>query len=1082
MVTVGSRRRDRSRRGFARRLLAFAAAAGLAPGLVLGAPVAIPAARTPVAASSLPSGFVDETVADGLTNPTAIVFAPDGRVFVTEKRGVVKTWASVSSFSHNDAPTQSIDIQTQVMNYWDRGLLGLAVDPGYPGNPYLYLLYSHDDVPGGAGGPHWNDNCVSPPGATTDGCAITTNLDRVTIDPATGAATGRSLLLNGWCQQFPSHSAGSVVFGPDGMLYVSGGEGASFNAGAQDYGEYGGTKPDTINPITPLNPCGDPPGGVGGAMTAPTAEGGALRAQSFRRPAGEAAVLNGAILRLDPATGAAAAGNPAIGNADPIRRRIVAYGLRNPFRITFRPGTSDLYVGDVGYSTWEEVNRVADPLTGPANYGWPCQEGPQTGTYYTSVTLNLCSTLTGGVTGPLFDYRQGGHMASNDGCPPVSPAPSAGASVSGLAFYTGTAYPAQFRGGLFVADYVRNCIVVLPDSGGGVPSSTAMPFSSAAAGPVMLTTDPSGNLVYVSFNAGEIHRIRYQPPVASFTASPSSGPVPLPVSFDGSASSAPAGVTAYDWDFGDGSAHGSGVTAQHTYAVGGTFSARLTVTDLNGLTDTMSRTIAVSNTAPTVFLDAPTCTTNCWSVGDVVAMSAHATDTEDGTLPASAFKWHVALEHCHTPTDCHEHDLLDPTGVRSTSVVAPDHEAGSFLRITVTVTDSGGLTDSASIDVKPRQSTLQVLSSPAGLPVTLDGQTGNGSVGPTTEIVGHVATISTPSTVISGEDRWAFRSWSDGGAISHTVTVGTSPGSVTATFAHSSLDASNTCAGAAFRTPSGQWTNGLFGTAGDVDWVRFKVTTAGWYRMLLGSLPVDGTLALYAGCSTLVATSAQAGLHWEELIRSLAPGTYAIRMSNASGVSSATNYHWLLQALPAGAALLSSQAAPAPSGSVRLVGEVLNTSSTTRAITVTARLYSATGALLKTVSTRTQLAGVGKYGRSLFTILTTRPAGYASAHVSVTSVGTSPTTRLLATTGVTASAAGPGLWQVSGSVVNQGTTTATHVSYLVGIFGSSGQVLNATSGSPSSSVLAPGASATFTTTFGGLTTTPMATTTRAKAS
>src|SRR4029079_1408763 len=118
-------------------------------------------------------------------------------------------------------------------------------------------------------------------------------------------------------QQLPSHTAGTVTFGPDGMLYVSAGDGASFNLGAQDFGQKGGTLPDTTNPITPTNPCGAPPGGKGGAMSAPTAEGGALRSQSFRRAAGESAVLNGAVLRLNPATGTAAAGKPAIGNSAP---------------------------------------------------------------------------------------------------------------------------------------------------------------------------------------------------------------------------------------------------------------------------------------------------------------------------------------------------------------------------------------------------------------------------------------------------------------------------------------------------------------------------------------------------------------------------------------------------------------------------------------------------------------------------------------------------------------------------------------------------------------------------------------------
>jgi len=120
-----------------RRLLALAAAATLAPGIVLWAPAGAPtpAAAAPVDATALPAGFVDETVITGLSSPTTISFAPGGRVYVAEKRGVVKTWPTLASFNANDAPATTLDIRTDVMNFWDRGLLGLAVDPGYPGNP-----------------------------------------------------------------------------------------------------------------------------------------------------------------------------------------------------------------------------------------------------------------------------------------------------------------------------------------------------------------------------------------------------------------------------------------------------------------------------------------------------------------------------------------------------------------------------------------------------------------------------------------------------------------------------------------------------------------------------------------------------------------------------------------------------------------------------------------------------------------------------------------------------------------------------------------------------------------------------------
>ena len=81
-------------------------------------------------------------------------------------------------------------------------------------------------------------------------------------------------------------------------------------------------------------------------------------------------------LRVDPDTGAGLPGNPFYGSTDANARRIIAFGLRNPFRFTFRPGTNEVWIGEVGRGTWEEINRLPDPTDGTAeNFGWPCYEG-----------------------------------------------------------------------------------------------------------------------------------------------------------------------------------------------------------------------------------------------------------------------------------------------------------------------------------------------------------------------------------------------------------------------------------------------------------------------------------------------------------------------------------------------------------------------------------------------------------------------------------------------------------------------------------------------------------------------------------
>ncbi|MDQ1386475.1 MAG: hypothetical protein QOG65_3854, partial [Actinomycetota bacterium] len=279
-------------------------------------------------AASVPSPFSDSVVWSGLTSPTAVAFAPGGRVYISEKRGRV-LWANSVS---DPTPKLFVDISARVDDYWDRGLLGLAVDPGFGqgGHDFVYALYALDAPPGRTA-PVWNDACGTPPGPTTDGCVVQGVLSRFPVN-ADGTAGAEQILLGpAWCQQFPSHSIGALKFGPDGKLYASAGDGASFNYA--DYGQSGGSLAGTP---TPVNPCGDPPGSTGVALTSPTARGGALRSQSPRRPAGEPVLLNGSVLRLDPDTGAGVVGNPRYDSANPSSNasRIVAHGLRNPFRFT----------------------------------------------------------------------------------------------------------------------------------------------------------------------------------------------------------------------------------------------------------------------------------------------------------------------------------------------------------------------------------------------------------------------------------------------------------------------------------------------------------------------------------------------------------------------------------------------------------------------------------------------------------------------------------------------------------------------------------------------------------------------------
>ncbi len=707
------------------------------------------------AAGPLPPGFTEQTAFSGLQLPTNLEFAPDGRVFVTQKNGMVKVFDGLG----DTTASTFADLSPKVHDFWDRGMLGLAVPPNYPsGNPYVYVLYTYD-APIGGTSPTWGDGCPSPPGATGDGCVVSARLSKLA---ANGAET---VLINDWCAQYPSHTIGDLQFGGDGKLYVSGGDGASFNWA--DWGQDG----------SPVNPCGDPPGGAGGAMTPPTAQGGALRSQDVRT-LGDPTGLDGTLLRLDPVTGAALPDNPLYGTTtDTNARRIVGYGMRNPFRFTFRPGTNELWAGDVGWGTWEEINRVVSPTAGAVNFGWPCYEGNGRQGSYDNANLNLCESLyTGaGQTGPYYTYHHGSKVVAGESCP------SGGSSISGIAFhpYSGGEYPAGYAGALFFSDYNRGCVwAMLPGSNGLPNPANIVTFVAGASGPVDLEAGPGGELDYADIGGGTIRRIRYSPnnaaPTAVGSATPNAGDAPLAVQFDatGSSDPDPGDVLSYAWDFtNDGTTDATGATAGHTYTQLGSYTAKLTVTDTLGATDTELISISVGNGPPTATIDTPAAGTT-WKVGDTIGFTGHASDPQQGTLPAGALAWRLRLYHCHEsdPTDCHAHFVRDWTGVASGSFVAPDHEYPSYLELELTATDSGGLSHTVTRRLDPRTVSLTFASEPSGLQLTAGGYSGAAPFSRTV-IVGSAVGVSAPSPQSLGGTTYGFSSWSDGGAQSHTITA-----------------------------------------------------------------------------------------------------------------------------------------------------------------------------------------------------------------------------------------------------------------------------------------------------------------------
>lgn len=398
------------------------------------------------AAAPLPAaGFEDTIVLRGLREPLGVAFTQDGRVFVAEKKGAIRVFPRLGARSSS----LWAELGEKTFTLGDRGLFGLALDPR---DEAVYVLYTFDG-PVEATEPVGRTRC---PELFAGGCVVSGRLSRI-------ERGGREkVLVAGWCQQFASHGVGDLVFGADGVLYASGGEGASYQR---------------VDTGAPGNVCGDPRG-----------EGGALRAQDASTP-GDPAGVSGSVIAVDVRRGS---------------HRLVAYGLRNPFRLAPRPSSDELWIGDVGSTRSDELD-VVDLGRALPNFGWPCYEGGAPLRSYDEAGVPICERLYAAenVIAPARVLPRDEEVLSGDGCGQGTQA------ISGLAFYRGGSYPARYRGALFFADFLRRCIwVALPDADGRADPPLEL-FRRDIANPVKLVTGPGGDLYYLDFVGGTLHRLRY---------------------------------------------------------------------------------------------------------------------------------------------------------------------------------------------------------------------------------------------------------------------------------------------------------------------------------------------------------------------------------------------------------------------------------------------------------------------------------------------------------------------------------------------------------------------------------------------
>ncbi|WP_153032368.1 ThuA domain-containing protein [Amycolatopsis sp. YIM 10] len=630
--------------------------------------------------------------------PGTLDVAPDGRVFYTQYGGQLKIYKP-STKSTVTAGTLS------VYTGGEDGLAGVALDPNFTTNKWVYLHYS----PAGS----QEINRVS---------RFTINGD--TLDPASERVL---LSIPAARQSEPGHTGGYLTFGPGGNLYVGVGD---------------DTNPHESSGYTPID---ERPG---------------RSLFDAQKTAANTNDLRGKILRIHPEPGGTytvPAGNMFAPGTAQTKPEIYAMGFRNPFRFTVdTDGT--IYLADYGPDAGaDNANRGPGGLVewnvikSPGYYGWPyCvaanvpfndfnfANNTSGGKFNCAAPVNTSPNNTGLTNLPAARpatvwYGNGGNgnafpeMGSGGEAPmafpvyhydPSNPSP--------------TKFPQYFDKTPFFGEWARNTLHEFRlDNSGNLLKINRFLANLSFKSPMDAKFGPDGSLYLLEWGTGfgrdnpdsALSRIDYlsgdPAPIAHATATPSSGASPLTVSFSSAGSADPSGgALTYQWTFGDGGTS-TAANPSHTYTTRGQFNAQLTVTASNGQTGVANVPITVGNTAPTVKFTTPP-HGGMFDFGDEIPYSVSVTDPEDGTIDCAKVITTPALGH-----DQHAHPL-DPqpgcSGVITTQDGGHSADANLFYVADAAYTDKGAsgvpaLTGRTQVVLQPKHRQAEHFTNSSGIRV-----------------------------------------------------------------------------------------------------------------------------------------------------------------------------------------------------------------------------------------------------------------------------------------------------------------------------------------------------------------------------
>lgn len=725
--------------------------------------------KNPEAATPAVPGFVEQGVVSGLTKTVAMEFSPDGRLFVAEQCGNLRVVKNGSLLSQPYLTVSNLDCAGE------RGLLGVAFDPNWNSNKYIYVYHTvasplHNRISRFTQSPTNSD--------IVDSSSQTTILD---LDSLSGAT---------------NHNGGAIHFGKDGKLYVAVGENAT-KSNAQSLSNRHGK-------LLRINSDGSIP------SDNPT---------TFQALSGTTSGANRAIWAVglrNPFTFAIQPGSGKI--------YINNVGANPPPDTPNSAGPFEsVYNGAAGANYgWPnaEGNQSCSTYTCPVytydHGGGRC--AITGGDFYNPTTVKYPTDYVGNYF--FADYCAGWIKRMNQNN-----------SNAITDFVTGVSRPVDLKtspdGELYIlnrvsdtnnAGKITKIVFATPTHTDPEAGSTNIWCEGESANPLTppmaVGTDSSVSQSYVYTTATDVTSSTL--PTNTGTAEynfdvPTTGLYTFlaRVNYPDASSNSfwlqfdnnqPINKIGNDNNFNSWHwiNYSDGDTTPVTLRINlteGTHKLKVVGREPNAKldrwvlsTDSLfypldsnrgpaANCAVATNQIPTATINTPTASTT-YTHGQTISFSAAATDPEDGTLPASAFSWNIEFGHS---THFHPHQTFN--GIKSGSFIANFGESADnvYYRLSLTVTDSGGKQTTVYRDVLPVKSTIGVSTNPTSMQIKLDDVPNTSPIS-FVGVVGYPRVLEAVSPQTKSGKTYQFVSWSDGGARVHSVSTPAANTTYLATF------------------------------------------------------------------------------------------------------------------------------------------------------------------------------------------------------------------------------------------------------------------------------------------------------------